>query len=74
MVTRSGSRRLPQDGAGRGYSAGAIALSGHSSTQVAQSLHFSASITYAPSPSEMASSGHTSAHAPQEMHTSASIT
>jgi len=51
-----------------------IASTGHSSSHVPQSVHFSASISKASSPSLIASSGQTSAHAPHEMHSSASIT
>lgn len=47
-----------------------IAPFGHSASQVPQSRHASASITYLPSPSLIASAGHTSAHAPQLTHSS----
>ena len=51
------------------YSA-AGAPTGHTSAQAPQSMHFSASITNLPSPSEIASTGQPSAQAPQEMHSS----
>ena len=51
------------------YSA-AGAPTGHTSAQAPQSMHFSASITNLPSPSEIASTGQPSAQAAQEMHSS----
>ena len=47
------------------YSPAEIASVGHSSAQVPQSRHASASITNLPSPSEIASAGHAAAQVPQ---------
>jgi hypothetical protein len=52
------------------YSAGEIASTGQTSTQVPQSVHFAASITNISSPSDIASSGHSGSQAPQLMHSS----
>jgi hypothetical protein len=46
------------------------APTGHASAQEPQSMQVSASITYTPSPSEIASTGHSAAHAPQPMQSS----
>ena len=46
------------------------ASTGQVSAQAPHSMHLSASITYLPSPSEIASTGHSAAQAPQEMHSS----
>ena len=51
------------------YSA-AGAPTGQVSAQFPQSMQVAASITYFPSPSEIASTGHSEAQAPQEMHSS----
>jgi len=53
----------------KNYSA-AGAETGHVPAQAPQSIHVSASITYLPSPSEIAPTGHSPAHAPQLMHSS----
>jgi hypothetical protein len=47
-----------------------IASAGQTPTQEPQSVHFAASITYFPSPSEIASDGHSGAHAPQDRQSS----
>jgi hypothetical protein len=52
-----------------GYGA-LMASAGHTSTHAPQSVHFSASITYIPSPSLIASTGHSDAHAPHEIQSS----
>jgi hypothetical protein len=52
------------------YQLAEIALTGHSDSQAPQSTHFSASIVYLASPSEIASTGQTVAHAPHEVHLS----
>ena len=46
------------------------AATGQASAQAPHSMQASASITYLPSPSEIASTGHSAAHAPQEMQSS----
>ena len=46
------------------------APTGQTSAQAPQSIHVSASITYLPSPSEIAPTGHSPAQAPQLMHSS----
>lgn len=46
------------------------APTGHVSAQAPQSRHVSASMTYLPSPSEIAPAGHASAQAPHWMHAS----
>jgi hypothetical protein len=46
------------------------ASTGQASAQAPHSMQASASITYLPSPSEIASTGHSAAHAPQEMQSS----
>ena len=51
------------------YSA-TIAPVGQEASQVPQSRHASASITYFPSPSEIASAGHSPAHVPHATHSS----
>ena len=52
------------------YSPGWIASFGHSASQVPQSRHASASITYFPSPSLIASAGQTAAQEPQDTQSS----
>jgi hypothetical protein len=46
------------------------ASTGHESAQAPQSMQVSASITYLPSPSEIAPVGHSAAQAPQAMQSS----
>jgi hypothetical protein len=53
----------------KNYSASG-APTGHSAAQEPQSMHLSASITYLPSPSEIASTGQASAQAPHMMQAS----
>lgn len=48
-------------------------LTGQELTQAPSSLHFAGSITYAPSPCEIAFSGQVDSQAPQEMHSSGII-
>lgn len=52
-----------------GYSAFG-ASTGQTSAQEPHSVHFSGSMMYLPSPSDIASVGHSEAHAPQEMQSS----
>ena len=46
------------------------APTGQTSEQAPQSMHFSGSMSYLPSPSEIACTGHSGSHAPQLMHSS----
>jgi hypothetical protein len=63
-------KKYPPDGGFFVYNV--IASTGHSSTQVPQSMHVSGSTT-AVSSSFNASTGHTSTHAPHAVHFSLSI-
>jgi len=52
------------------YQAGLIASTGQADAQAPQSMHVSGSITYMPSPADIADTGHSPSHEPQAIHAS----